>query len=208
LLGGSYLSPPCLSTTPTAGASLLAFSRSLLLLSCSNRCSSSALALAASRSAFFAASLACRSLMISVGSRIRGEPVGAGAFGWILVDPLLPTRPLPTGADDPGPMRSDIEAFSSSSSGVKGFGVRSATSSAYKIADAVRLETRTAGCRASLGEDCCAVGVESRSSERSRWSCWYSLCRPCCSANLTCGGLGDMPTEAASMCVRRGGDGS
>lgn len=53
--------------------------------------------------------------------------------------PLLAARPLP-------PNKSDIEAFSSARSGVKVFGVRIASSSAYSIADAVRREMRRAGC--------------------------------------------------------------
>jgi hypothetical protein len=48
---------------------------------------------------------------------IPGEPVLAG--GACGLDPPLP---LPAEADGPPPIRSDIEAFSSTRSGVKGFG--------------------------------------------------------------------------------------
>lgn len=44
------------------------------------------------------------------------------------------------------PPKSDICAFSSNSSMVKGLGLRIASSSAYRIAECVRREMRRAGC--------------------------------------------------------------
>lgn len=57
-------------------------------------------------------------------------------------EPSFETRVLPTGAAGPAtPTISDIEAFASSQSVVKGKGRRIASSSAKRMAEAVRDET-------------------------------------------------------------------
>lgn len=125
-----------------------------------------------------------------------GEPVGFGGFG--LDDPLLyGVRPLPAEADCPPPNRSDIDAFSSSKSGVNGFGFRNATSRVYWIADAVSLEILDGRERVRWRECCIGVdpsGVGELSSSGSRSCCSV---RPTCGANLTRGGL--IPAEVASI---------
>jgi len=154
----------------------------------------------ASCSAFFLASLAALSRMISLGPLICGEPVGAGAAAIReLPAPLFtPLRPPPLPLK-----RSDMEARSSTRSGVNGLGCLRASSRAYKTADAVCFEIRGAGCGREVGTFPCADspwrsgarGVESPSNEdekSGRRSFW------CRFAKVTLGGLG-MPTDAASM---------
>lgn len=76
-----------------------------------------------------------------------GEPVCAGAAVGREDCPPLPldvAGPLPPG-------RSAMEAISSTRSGEKGLGCRSASSSVQRIALLVCLETRTVGCGSKPG---------------------------------------------------------
>ena len=79
-----------------------------------------------------------RSLITSRGVRILGgvlvDDTGTGPL--VRAPPLLLARPPP---------RSDICAFSSANSGVKGCGLRMASSRVKRMAARVRLEMRRAG---------------------------------------------------------------
>jgi hypothetical protein len=72
----------------------------------------------------------------------RGCVCGSGGMGTAM-GPAAARPPLLAARD---PATSDMGAFSSSTTGVKGWGARMASSSAYRIALAVRRETRRAGC--------------------------------------------------------------
>lgn len=127
------------TATPAAAVNLSALLR---LSSAIRACSSSSCSLSlASVSALLFASRASRRAMTSlgVGTRAAGD-CGTGTGPAAVRDPPFWARILP----DPGatlpPPRSDIEAFSSTISGVKGNGVLMASSSANSIADAVLRE--------------------------------------------------------------------
>lgn len=144
-----------------------------------------------------------------------GDPVWAGtAVGreddapW----PLVVAGAMP-------PRRSAIGAFSSSRTGVKGWGCLSASSRVQRMALLVRLDSRTAGCGSGLaGEEYCrlsskgAVGVSSGSSLRSWEACRRKGLNACSdrpgsarSRAVEKNGRRPMPTVAASRWTRRCG---
>lgn len=139
--------------------------------------------------------------MISLGPLIPlGEPVTPGTWGL-----ALPLRPLPAWEGCPPPRMSDIEAFSSSKSGVNGLGWRRASSRAYRIALPRFLEIRSArwGRRAGSGESygrLGANGVEVPFSSSKSFVSWGRCLGP---ADGTLLRGGEIPAEAASIWVLR-----
>lgn len=96
-------------------------------------------------------------------------------MGPVVRAPPLAARPLfPL-------VKSDMDAFSSARSGVRGYGWRMASSSTKRMADAVRWEIRRAGCGSNL------LGSRARRASKGlRFWCGLSVAK----RTERCGGCG------------------